>query len=119
MITVRKAEDRGRTNIDWLDSRHTFAFGDYADRRFVGFRALRVINDDRVAPGAGFPTHGHRDMEIISYVLDGKLEHHDSMGTGSTIVPGEVQRMTAGSGVRHSEGNPSREQPVRFLQIWI
>ena len=119
MIAVRKAEERGRTRLGWLDSRHSFSFGEYHDPRQMGFRALRVVNDDRVAPGQGFPTHGHRDMEILSVVLDGALEHRDSLGTGSVIRPGEVQRMTAGKGVRHSEYNPSPTEPVRFLQIWI
>ncbi|MCG8440453.1 MAG: pirin family protein [Caulobacterales bacterium] len=119
MITIRKAQDRGATNIGWLDSRHSFSFGDYYDPRNMGIGPLRVINDDRVTPGAGFATHGHRDMEIISYVLEGGLEHKDSLGTGSVIRPGEVQRMSAGTGVRHSEYNASGTDPVRFLQIWI
>jgi quercetin 2,3-dioxygenase len=119
MITIRNAAERGRTHIDWLDSRHSFSFGEYYDRGHMGFRDLRVINDDRVMPGAGFPMHAHRDMEIVTYVLDGALEHRDSLGNGSVIRPGEVQRMSAGTGIRHSEFNPSRENPVRFLQIWI
>ncbi len=119
MITIRNAADRGRTKTDWLDSRHSFSFGDYFDRGHMGFSDLRVINDDRVIPGAGFPMHSHRDMEIVTYVLDGALEHRDNLGNGSVIRPGEVQRMTAGTGIRHSEFNPSREHPVRFLQVWI
>jgi redox-sensitive bicupin YhaK (pirin superfamily) len=119
MISVRKAADRGRTVIDWLDSRHTFSFGDYVDASHAGFRTLRVINDDRVAPAQGFGTHGHRDMEIVSWVLEGRLAHSDTMGNTALVHAGEVQRMTAGTGVRHAEYNPSRKEPVHFLQIWI
>lgn len=119
MISIRRADERGHTDWGWLDSRHTFSFGDYHDPKHVGFRALRVLNDDRVKPGAGFGSHSHRDMEIFSYVLAGGLDHTDSTGGGGVIRPGEIQFMRAGTGVTHSERNASQSEPVHFLQVWL
>ena len=119
MLTLRKSEDRGVTKIDWLDSRHTFSFGDYRDPKFLNFGPLRVINEDVIAGGGGFNPHPHRDMEIVTYILSGGLQHKDSLGNGSMIRPGKIQKMSAGSGIVHAEFNSSRERPTHLLQIWI
>ena len=119
MMTIRKSEERGQARFDWLDSKHTFSFGDYHDPQHMGFRSLRVINDDTIAPGGGFGTHPHRDMEIITVVFDGALAHKDSMGSAEVLRPGEVQRMSAGTGIQHSEYNHSSTEPAHLLQLWI
>ncbi len=119
MLTVRKSEDRGSFNMGWLDTKHSFSFSDYYDPKHMEYRSLRVINEDKVAPSTGFGTHGHRDMEIVTYILSGKLEHKDSLGSGDILKPGDVQYMSAGTGIRHSEFNPSDKEPVHLLQIWI
>ena len=119
MLTIRKAADRGHFDHGWLDTYHTFSFADYYDAAWMGFRSLRVMNEDRVAPGGGFGMHGHRDMEIVTIVLSGALEHKDSLGNGEVLRPGEFQRMTAGTGIRHSEFNPSTSEPVHLYQIWL
>ncbi len=119
MINIRQENQRGKANLGWLDTRYTFSFSNYFDPNYMGFKTLRVINEDKVNPGGGFPTHGHQDMEIITYILQGSLEHKDSLGNGSIIRPGEVQRMSAGTGIQHSEFNPSENESVHLLQIWI
>jgi redox-sensitive bicupin YhaK (pirin superfamily) len=119
MITIHRADERGLTEADWLESRHSFSFGEFFDPDKMGFRSLRVLNDDRVAPGKGFPMHGHRDMEIVSYVAKGEMQHRDNLGNGGVIKPGEVQRMSAGTGIQHGEWNPSTTEALHLVQIWI